>query len=63
MKLLREALLSLFVGGVVLYLYCVAAGAALLSLCGFFSHRNGPAMLHHFTVAENLQNRTYTGHE
>ena len=58
MKLLREALLSLFVGGVVLYLYFVAEGTALLSLCGFLSYRNGPVTLHHFTGTRSLQNRT-----
>jgi len=35
MSLLRETVLSFFVGGVVLYLYFVAAGAALFGFCGF----------------------------
>ena len=62
MKLLREMVLCFFVVGVVLYLYFVAAGVALLSLCGFLSHRNGPATLHHFTIAANasLRNQTHT---
>lgn len=34
MRVLREGLVSIFVVAVVLYLYFLAAGAALLSLCG-----------------------------
>lgn len=62
MSLLRETVLSLFVMGLVLYLYFVAAGAALLSLCGFLSHRDGPETLHHFTVTVdvNLRDPTHT---
>jgi hypothetical protein len=60
MRLLREGLLSIFVVTAVLYLYLLAAGAALLSLCGFLSHLNEPKTLDHFTVAANASLRNQT---
>ena len=50
MRFLKEALLSFFVMGLVLYLYVVAAGAVLFSLC-FVSHRDKPAVVHHSKIA------------
>jgi hypothetical protein len=46
MRVLKELLLSLFVMGVVLSLYFVAAGTALVSFWGFSFHRGEPAALH-----------------
>jgi hypothetical protein len=37
MRVLREALLSLFVIGIVLYVYLLAVGAALFEICGLRS--------------------------
>ena len=61
MKSFREALLSLFAIGIVLYLYFVAGGVALLSLCGFLLHRDGPETPDHFPVRANasLPHQTY----
>jgi hypothetical protein len=44
MRLLKESLLSLLVIGVLLYLYFVAAGTALLARCGF--HREQQPVHH-----------------
>jgi hypothetical protein len=60
MRLLREALLCLFVIAIVLYLYSVAAGVALLSLCGFFSHRDEPEAVRHVKIVSN-RSGTATG--
>lgn len=54
MRLLRETLLSLFVMGVVLYLYLVAGGIVLCGICGFVSHRDKPAAVHHSKMAADV---------
>jgi hypothetical protein len=54
MRFLRESLLSFFVVAVVLYLYFIAAGAALLSLWGFLLHRDGLETLHHLKVLRDV---------
>ena len=50
MRILREALLCFLVVAVVLSLYFVAAGAALLSFCGFVSKRSEPEAVHHMKI-------------
>ena len=42
MRLLREALLSVFVIGIVLYIYLLAAGAALFDVCDCASSSGEP---------------------
>jgi hypothetical protein len=42
MKLLKEALFCFFVVAVALSFYFLAAGAAILSLCGFLLHQDEP---------------------
>ena len=37
MRVLREALLSVFVIGIILYVYLLAIGAALFEICGLAS--------------------------
>jgi hypothetical protein len=60
MRLLREALLSALVMGVVLYLYLVAGGAVLCSLCGFVSHRDKPAAVHRLKIAADVNSTSLT---
>jgi hypothetical protein len=57
MRALKEALLSFFAFSVVLYLYFVAAGAALVSRCGFFLRRDGPETLHRLKIAAKVTSR------
>ena len=61
MRLLKEALFYFFVVAVALSFYSLAAGAALFSRCGFFSHRDEPEILHHFPIAANanLRNKAH----
>lgn len=54
MRLFKESLLSLFVVGVVLSLYFLAAGAALFNFYGFVSHRDKPEAVHHLKIAANV---------
>jgi hypothetical protein len=54
MRFLKESLLSLFVVAVVLYLYFVAAGAALLSLCGLLLPPDGLETLHHLKALTDV---------
>lgn len=51
MRVLREALLSAFVIGTILYVYLLAAGAALFGLSGLVSQRDKLAAVHHSKVA------------
>ena len=51
MRLLREALLAAIVMGIVLYLYIVAGGAVLCSICGVVLHRDRPPTVHHSKIA------------
>jgi hypothetical protein len=51
MRLLREGLLSSAVMGVVLYLYVVAGGALLCSICGVVLHRDKPPTVHQSKIA------------
>jgi hypothetical protein len=53
MRFLKESLLSFFVVTVVVSLYFLAAGAALLSLCGFVSDRDGPETPYRSAIAKN----------
>jgi hypothetical protein len=53
MRFLKESLLLLFVLGVVVSLYFLAASAALFGLCGFVSHRDEPDTLDHAAIATN----------
>ena len=50
MRFLKESLLSLFVVGVVLSFYFLAAGAALFGFCRFVSHRHEPNAAHHLKL-------------
>lgn len=50
MRILREALLSLVVISVVLYLYVVAGGTLLLNVCGLGSGRGEPEAPHHLKI-------------
>jgi hypothetical protein len=61
MRFLREALLSMLVIGLVLYLYVVAAGAVLCSMCGFVSHRQKPAAIHHSKLAAGTDSMSHSG--
>jgi hypothetical protein len=51
MRFLREALLSVFAMGVVLYLYLVAAGTALLNVCSLAPSGGESEATHHLKIA------------
>ena len=51
MRVLREALLSLFVMGIVLYVYLLAVGAALFEICGLASSGGQPETPHNLRIA------------
>jgi hypothetical protein len=60
MRFLKESLLSFLVVGILLYLYFLAAGAALFTFCGFVSHRGEPEALHHFKIAADVNSISLT---
>jgi hypothetical protein len=51
MRVLKEALLSAIIMGIVLYLYIVAGGTVLCSICGVVLHRDKPPTVHHSKIA------------
>jgi hypothetical protein len=51
MRVLREALLSVFVIGIVLYVYLLAAGAALFEIFGLASSAGEPELPHNLRTA------------
>ena len=51
MRVLRETLLSLFVIGIVLYVYLLAAGAALFEICGLASSDRQAEPPHNLRIA------------
>ena len=52
MRILREALLSVFVIGVVLYLYLLARSALFLNVCGLASSGGEPEAAHHLKLQQ-----------
>jgi hypothetical protein len=51
MRFVREALLSVIVIGVVVYLYFVAGGVLLFYVCGLSSSGGGPEAPDHLKIA------------